>query len=284
VRREDLDERSSVASFDEDEEAQQKLRDALSRKLAGSLSWEIVIEEQPAPKLKPRPVDGSVDGAAADDDETEDEEPPEEFEFKLFGTTRPATKIVLEKFKPFKPGQGTIVAWRPAAYYFAGPTTPRQRAQYEAALVTWDQLMETSRRRFWGLERPWRTIAKIDNTSKAKVSAKQGQRGGSSSTIVAEGTADDGKKRGRPGKKTRIAMRKRERVAKSKMEADEKARAAKEESLKAKKKRLNHTKKLRLRAKAKEKKIAAKAGAADASGGPGSPSSTAVADTAMEDV
>ena len=136
----------------------------------------------------------------------------------------------------------------------------RERARYEASVVTFDQIMERSQQRFWGLERPWKTIATINLSSKRK---------GDLYTVVAEEEKDDDEKkkrrRKRPGKKMRIKQRTRAKAMKEKKEAEEKAKLEKEEHLKAKKRRLNHVKKLRARAKAKEKKQAAR----DAAGATG---------------
>ena len=265
VRRNELDDRSSVDSAEVDEEARAHLREVLNSKLASSLSWDITPIQQPA-AVPPPPAKIELPAEDAQDEhptETEDEEePPEEFEFRLFGTSQPAAKILLEKDRPFKPGEGGIIARRPISYYFARPATAAERARYEASVMTFEQIIERSRRRFWGLERPWKTVATITVRSKRKGGLKDELPG----SVVCEGPDEEGKKmrrRKRPGKKMRIKQRMREKARKEKQEAEEKARLEKDEHLKAKKKRLNSIKKVRARAKAKAKKQAAREAAGE---------------------
>lgn len=257
MRRDELDEESSVASSDENDETKAQLREALSAKLAMSLEWDLVPSQPGDLPLRNR---GEQAGPAAGENgdeavETEEDERPETFEFRLFGARKPATTVVLEKDRPFKPGEGGIVARRPTSFYFSRPSQ-REREEYASVLVTWEQIMEKSRQRAWGLEKPWKTIASIT------VSDGRSNGGQKGSATVAAGDGDGKKRtRKRPGKKSRIASRKRDRAAAAKKAAEEKARLEKEEHLKAKKKRLNHIKKVRARAKAKQKKAAERAAA-----------------------
>ena len=257
MRRNELDEEPSVASSDENDEVKAQLRQALSAKLAKSLKWDIVSTQPEDPPLQiygedARPATGEDGDEVA---ETHEDGPPETFEFRLFGASKPATTVILEKDRPFKPGEGTIVARRPISFYFSRPSQ-REREEYASVLITWEQIMEKSTQRAWGLERPWKTIASITVSHGRSKSGHEG-----SSTFVTED--GDGKKRGRKrlGKKTRIARRKRDRAIAAKKEAEEKTRLEKEEHIKAKKKRLNHVKKVRARAKAKQKKAAERAAA-----------------------
>lgn len=274
VRRSELDDRSSVSSDDSDEVSRDRLRETLHAKLANSFAWDPI----PAPvaasappqtpsvhsKTIPTTMSGGVsqpkDLAGGDreestaTDEEQDEPLPEEFEFRLFGGPGlAATKIVLEKDRPYKPGEGTIVSRRPISFYFSRPATGNARARYEASVVTFDQIMERSQQRLWGLERPWKTVATINISSKGKA------KGPSNATmVVATDGGEMNKTRKRPGKKKRIKKRKMAEVSKERRAAEEKAKLDKEEHLKAKKKRLNLVKRLRSRAKAKEKKQAAR--------------------------
>ncbi|SPN98933.1 uncharacterized protein DNG_01972 [Cephalotrichum gorgonifer] len=259
VRREELNEAPCVDSPPESEEVRAQLLEALNARMANTLEWEELVPAQPL-EQQPREALSGIDLAAEREtgEGTDEEELPEVFSFRLFGSSKPTAKVELENDLPFKPGQGGIVARRPASYYFARPS-PGQKREYASALVTWEQIMERSERRCWGLERPWKTIATITTTLKGK----PGCGGNGGSRIVAEGQEEEKKRRRRLGKKTRIVRRKRMRALEAKKEAEEKARAAKEESLKAKKKRANHAKKVRARAKAK----AAKASARGADGG-----------------
>lgn len=259
MRRDELDEESSVASSDENGEAKAQLREALSAKLARSLKWDL-ISTQPADLPPLNHDEDARPGAGEDGDEaaeTDDEESPEAFEFRLFGSSKPATTVVLEKDRPFKPGEGNIVSRRPISFYFSRPSQ-REREEYASVLVTWEQVMENSRQRTWGLERPWKTIASI-TVPNGKSKSSQGE-----SDTVAAGDGDVKKtRRKRLGKKTRIVRRKRDKAVAAKKEADEKAKLEKEEHIKAKKKRLNHVKKVRARAKAKQKKAAERAAAGE---------------------
>lgn len=289
-----MNEAPRVDTLEESEEVRAKLREALSARLANTLQWEIV----PAQPLEPQPQEASRDpnsvarrenGEANGDngEETDEEEPPEVFEFRMFGSSKPAAKVELEHDRPFKPGQGTILARRPTSYYFARPS-PRLQREYASALVTWEQVMERSRQRLWGLERPWKTIATITTTTSSGTSGNGGQ---GDSKVVAEGQDEEKRGRKRLGKKTRIVRRKRMRALEAKKAAEEKKREAevkkqaeKEEHLKDKKKRLNHVKKLRARAKAKAMKAAARAGGDGGQGGEGGQSGDeeADADTTMD--
>lgn len=280
MRRDELNEEPPVEDkFGEGEEERERLREALNARLAGSLKWDLaeVQPEEPLPRKRAEDAEPAAEEGANEGTETDEEEPPETFAFRLFGSTNPATTVVLEKDRPFKPGQGTIVARRPASYYFARPS-PQTRQEYASALVTWEQIMEKSRQRAWGLERPWKTIASI-SVSDGK--SKNGGKGQSTDDAEAKGEEKKGRKR--LGKKTRIIRRKRERALAAKKEAEEKAKADKDEHLKAKKKRLNHVKKLRARAKAKEKRAAARAAGGEGEGeDDGSSADEAAADISME--
>ncbi|MBE3042598.1 DUF2011 domain-containing protein [Candidatus Bathyarchaeota archaeon] len=245
-----------MASSDKNDEEKEQLREALNARLARSLQWDITPTQPQEPPSRKHAGDAEseVKGDGDDAEETDEEEPPETFEFRLFGSSKPATTVVLEKDRPFKPGSGSIVARRPASFYLSRPSQ-REREEYASALMTWEQVMEKSRQRMWGLERPWKTIASLTaSDGKPKRSQKAALK------IVAE-AREEGSKRKRLGKKTRIARRKRDRAAAAKKEAEEKAKAEKEDHVKAKKKRLNHVKKVRARAKAKAKRAAERAAA-----------------------
>lgn len=252
MRRDELDDGSSVASSDENDEVKARLREALSARLAHSLEWDItpIQPQEPLSRKSAGDVGAGTGENVDDEDETDEDEPPETFAFRLFGSSKATTTVVLEKDRPFKPGEGNIVARRPISFYLSRPSA-REREEYASVVMTWEQIMERSRQRMWGLERPWKTIATI-NSSDGK--PKGIKKPGSSSATEGQ---DGGKgKRTRLGKKARIAKRKRDKATAAKKEAEEKAKLEKEEHIKAKKKRLNHVKKLRARAKAKAKKAA----------------------------
>lgn len=237
-------------------ELQTKLRD----QLATTLEW-AALEYEPLRKdeAPPSSAEAVADGGGECVNEVDGHQPPEEFEFRLFSTEKQGSKIVLEEEKPSGTGVGGIVAKRPASYYYARPATAEERKQYESCVVKYDDIIKGSQERWWGLEYPWKIVAKLTLTSKK---ARQLSRG--NKTHISAG--DKKKKRTRPGKKVRILRRKRDREIKGKDESEKQAQVSKEEHLKAKKRRLNHVKKLRARAKAKVKKLDARQVGADDAG------------------
>jgi hypothetical protein len=182
----------------------------------------------------------------------------EEFEFRLFNTSKAVTKIVLpdEQEELSHLGNGKfVVPSRPLSFYLAPKPSDQLQAEFEFSAVTGDEILERSRQRCWGLELPWRvtqiTLAGSDKS------------GGLSGDIALKG-AETGNlvdKRRRPSKKKRIAVRIKEKARLEKKAALEREKEAKqkesqdkEEYLREKKKRLNRQKKLKRRAKNKEEK------------------------------
>ncbi|KAM3560500.1 hypothetical protein MY1884_002889 [Beauveria asiatica] len=168
------------------------------------------------------------------------------YEFNLFstdgasGTTKPA-KVILEDENELL-GDGAFLRRRPCSYYVAKAPSAKEKEQYRYAAVTADTILQWSTRPSWGMAMPWRVI-----TTSATRKARPGDKS----------DTEQAAKRKRPGKKQRILLR--QRTKKEAQAADEAAKrqTEKAENLKDKKKRLNRIKKLRKRAKDKEKKMAA---------------------------
>jgi hypothetical protein len=267
VRREDLDDTSSVASCASsagggDNEERAEVQRILQEKLRHVLQWDDEpVAQGGASHDDPNPETARRQGAKERDDdvqgggqaeeveeEVEEKDGTEEFEFRLFSSVKPGFKIVLEDDRPFKPGGGGIVAKRPASYYLRPPMTAEARRRFESVSVTGDEIISRSHRPCWGLALPWKVVATLQVTSNPATPPSSG-----AAALVAQEVGEKAK-RTRPGKKTRIQRRQKDRAATAMKEREEEAKTTKEEHLKAKKKRLNHAKKMRARAKAKEKK------------------------------
>ncbi|KAK7427960.1 hypothetical protein QQZ08_005573 [Neonectria magnoliae] len=197
-------------------------------------------------------VDADVEADVEADIEEEEDAGNEEFAFRLFSSTRPSQKIVLEEDTGPK-GDGGLVRPRPLSHYMVTNLTPNQKHQYAFAAMSGDEVLARSKDRAWGLEVPWK-VTKIAVTRKRKPGE---------STCTAEDEMAR-KKKPRPGKKQRILLRKRAKTDENRKQAEAQKLLQKEEHSKDKKKRMNRLKKLRKRAKNKEMKLAAKDGGAGA--------------------
>lgn len=269
VRREDLrDSSPDLESSDDDLQNRAELEAKLRASLAGKFSFDF-LETQPAPSATPAPAKASKptklrSAKSESDDDTQEsidgsenhakpeEEQKEEFEFRLFNSA-PTTKVALPEADDGAPkGDGAMVRRRPLSYYISAPLTTEQKAQFDFAAVSGEQVLERAKQRSWGMEMPWR-VTHIGL-------APKNLRSGTSTQILAapgntlEAEEEEKAKRKRPGKKRRIAARTREREAKKKAEAADKSKVTKEEHLREKKKRLNRQRKLKRRAKAKDAK------------------------------
>lgn len=212
-------------------------------------------DEPPAPteKLqhKTDKANAGIQTAAENDDENDENDEEQGYEFNLFSTASAGAagpaKVILEDNAEML-GDGGLVRPRPLSYYAVTGVSAKDKAQYSYAAVTAEDIVQWSTQRSWGMEMPWKVIS-ISATRKAKPGDK-------SVDILMENT-EESTKRKRPGKRQRVLLRQR---TKSKAQAAEEAvkkQTNKEEHLKDKKKRLNRIKKLRKRAKDKEKKLAA---------------------------
>ncbi|KAK1972917.1 hypothetical protein LY78DRAFT_688044 [Colletotrichum sublineola] len=255
VRREELDDSSEDEASGHDEQQDAELLAKLHARMAGMLDLSGIDQG---------PAETAAAAAAAADDDTamtdgpgrdtqgdDDDNAPEEFEFRLFTTTDPTTKIALvDEDERGLQGDGAMLRGRPLSYYIAGEPTPEARAELAFAAVSGDEVVARARQRWWGMEMPWR-VTRIPSASGA--AAESGKCVGEEEEEEETAAAAAARRR-RPGKKKRVALRVRERERKKKAEEQERAKLGKEEALKEKKKRLNRLKKLRKRAKAKEGK------------------------------
>ncbi|KAK2008726.1 hypothetical protein LZ32DRAFT_609109 [Colletotrichum eremochloae] len=253
VRREELDDSSEDEASGHDEQQDAELLAKLHARMAGMLDLS-GIDQAPTETAAAAAADDDTamtDGPGRDTqgDGDDDDNAPEEFEFRLFTTTDPTTKIALvDEDERALQGDGAMLRGRPLSYYIAGEPTPEARAELAFAAVSGDEVLARARQRWWGMEMPWR-VTRIPSASGA--AAESGKCVGEEEE---EETAAAAARRRRPGKKKRVALRVRERERKKKAEEQERAKLGKEEALKEKKKRLNRLKKLRKRAKAKEGK------------------------------
>ncbi|KAJ6785300.1 hypothetical protein PWT90_01100 [Aphanocladium album] len=214
----------------------------------------------PSEKLQHKTRQANTTLTTADDDDSDgndenaDEHDAEQgYEFNLFstagagGASGPA-KVILED-EAETAGEGGFVRPRPLSHYAAKAPSAREKEQYSYAAVTADDVVQWSAQRSWGMEMPWKVIS-ITATRKA-------EPGDKSVEILMETTGEAAAKRKRPGKKQRVLLRQRKKSKTLAAEDAAKQQVEKEEHLKDKKKRLNRIKKLRKRAKDKEKKLAA---------------------------
>jgi hypothetical protein len=185
------------------------------------------------------PVDDSTPDDDDDDGEAEDEEG---YAFRLFSTAGPAPKVVLEDYD--KVVEGKLLRGPPLSYYLATDVSPEKRHEYEVAAVSGEDVLARSKVRHWGLEMPWK-VTSIKVTRKARPGEVANR---------AQVESEQQARRKRPGKKSRIAMRKKARAQAQAEEEAKKKMADKEEQIKEKKKRLNRLKKLRRRAQKKAEK------------------------------
>ncbi|KAK2057916.1 hypothetical protein LY76DRAFT_573619 [Colletotrichum caudatum] len=265
VRREDLGESSEDEAEAHDEQQDAELLAKLHARMAGMLDLSGIDQQEAPEKAKTTTATTTTtDGPDRDaqDGEGEGDGGAEEFEFRLFATTDPATKIALvDEDERALMGDGAMLRRRPLSHYIAGEPTPEARAEMAFAAVSGDEVLARARQRWWGMEMPWRVTRVPGGPSGT---ASETAAAANSGDGAAEGEEAAAARRRRPGKKKRVALRIRERERKKKAEEQEKAKMGKEEALKEKKKRLNRLKKLRKRAKAKE----GKKGDGDGDGGP----------------
>ncbi|KAH7008139.1 hypothetical protein EDB80DRAFT_892603 [Ilyonectria destructans] len=256
VCRADLDASDDPAGSDDegyDVELQAKLNAQIARSLGLDESY-----AQPR-HLATTPSHLTRHGLDAHESESEPEADAEddedagnaEFAFRMFNSTRSSQKVVLEEDLGPQ-GDGGFAFPRPLSHYMATNLTADQKQQYAFAAVSGDEVLARSKDRAWGLELPW----KVTNIAVTR------KRRPGESTCTAEEVTE--KKKGKPGKKQRISLRKRAKTREETERAEAQKLLEKEEHSKDKKKRMNRLKKLRKRAKNKEMKAATKDGEAGA--------------------
>ncbi|KAF7543914.1 hypothetical protein G7Z17_g10356 [Cylindrodendrum hubeiense] len=243
VRRADLN--ASDDSADEGYDAELQAR--LNAQIAKSLGLDESYAQPRDLATKPASLTGHESDADEAEPGVEDDEDVgnEEFLFRLFSSTQPSQKIVLDE-DVGPQGDGALAFPRPLSYYVATNLTKDQKQQYAYAAVSGDEVLARFKDRAWGLELlPWK-VTHIAVTRKRKPGE---------STCTADDVA--GKRKGKPGKKQRISLRKRAKLREETEKVEAQKLLEKEEHTKDKKKRMNRLKKLRKRAKNKEMKEAA---------------------------
>lgn len=253
------------------------------------ISLAVVVDDTTRAKLNERlssllslninlPEDTPMTDAAAEQDKPEEKE-EEEFAFRLFSTSTSQAVVLVKKTESdgyTEPGQEVPFRPRPLSHYIRPALTPSQKAAFDFAAVSAQDVKKQASARAWGLEVPWR-VTKITVMSSSR-QPRTGDQATTTTTTTAEGGEESAKKKTRPGKKKRIVLRAAEKKRK---EEEEKKRLKKEkqknlsadkgEALKAKKARLNRERKLKRRQKAREEKAArAAAGGAVSESGSGS--------------
>ncbi|KAF4592257.1 hypothetical protein GQ602_002556 [Ophiocordyceps camponoti-floridani] len=258
VRREDLEASDNESQNDLGKNLDTALRESLQARLAKSLGELLPHAKKPANEVdgEGSTLAASSAGAATLSRALDPgDEAPDEFEFRLFSTAGSVPKITLD-IEERAEGESNIVAKRPPSYYLATDIPEQLRQEYRMACISGEDVVARSRCRSWGLELPWKvtTITTVRNATPEDETAKE--------SVANAKTAN----KKRPGKKTRIAQRRRGRAARDREQLAAKQEMDKSEHLKNKKMRLNRTKKLRRRAKDKEKRLAAVMGDAHGAG------------------
>ncbi|KAH7166135.1 hypothetical protein EDB81DRAFT_275881 [Dactylonectria macrodidyma] len=250
VRRADLNDDEASG---EDESYDAELQARLNAQIAKSLGLD---ETDPQPKdLAVTPSHLTGNGADADSAEAgagdEEDADIDGFEFRLFSSTRPSQKVVLEEDVGLQ-GDGGLAFPRPASYYRLTNLTVDKKQQYAFAAVSGDDILARSKDPVWGIQLPWRVTI---------IAVARKRRPGESACISEEVAAQT---KAKPSKKQRISLRKRAKLREETEKVEAQKLMVKEEHTKDKKKRMNRLKKLRKRAKSKQEKAVAKAGEAEA--------------------
>ncbi|KAI0534618.1 hypothetical protein GGR58DRAFT_505113 [Xylaria digitata] len=251
VRRKDLyesgsDSASSDEGGDHYSQAKSAIRAILNAQLSGLFNLKnfavgfAAQQQQPdQPEAQPQPQAPNV--------QREKEHPEEEaFTFRLFRDEAPTHTVILTHDEdPRALGEGGfVVPSRPRSYYIAPAPSQGKVSEYRSVAVTAEYLLADAKRRRWGLEKPWRVIHIISDSSSKSTAGPTKE----------ENAAGQKRKRTRPGKKHRILLRVREKAKREREEAAKKLLIDKEQHLQEKKKRLNRERKLKRRQKEREKK------------------------------
>lgn len=179
-----------------------------------------------------------------DNNDTQKDQSEDELEFRLFASapTAKQTQSVrirspsIEKREP-----GLVRPSRPDSYYFTNSTDAATRARFAAAAVEGHDVVARSKTACPGCRLPWRVTS---------INAAQ-DRGTALSTSKSASTDDtrSSKKKTKPGKKHRIALR-------IKARAQQKSVVDKEAAEREKRTRRNREKKVKRKEKEKAKKTA----------------------------
>jgi hypothetical protein len=220
------------------------------------LGWDFIATDKRQITLTETDPGATKDGKNEEDDGVDDE-----FTFRLFRTDKPAAKVVLPDDKPLDTtNAGFVVPQRPLSHYVATQPTAEQQSQFEMSALTGDDIISMSKRRWWGMEMPWRVKTVTVLVDRMRGTVTRTERGQDPAhKIRADGSLLKGRKR--PGKKKRIKTRimikadkAKEAAEKVRLAAEEQQKAEKEAHLVDKKKRLNKLRKMRRKAIELEKK------------------------------
>ncbi|KAJ4145584.1 hypothetical protein LMH87_004431 [Akanthomyces muscarius] len=252
VRREDLgDPDDSGANGDGALGHDEAMQARVNAQIAAALGLDDDDDGNDDEPLEDNSESHAQDTDAVDVDDNGEHDTEQGYEFNLFSTASaggPAgpAKVILED-ENADLGDGAFVRPRPLSHYAAKTPSAKQKEQYSYAAVTADDIVQWSAQPSWGMAMPWKVVS-ISATRKAKP--------GDKSVDILMENIDEAAKRKRPGKKQRILLRQRKKTKAQAAEDAAKKEMEKEEHIKDKKKRLNRIKKLRKRAKGKEKKLA----------------------------
>lgn len=196
------------------------------------------------------------DTKAKSPEDTQDAAEGEVYEFRLFASRKDSSKPAVSRIRldsPVNTAVPGLLRQRPRSYYFKDKPTRKEKKQLKSAAMIGEQVIARSRPWIPELKmegKPWKVH---DRWIDFKVGIWLDK-------LVTEFP----KKKTRPGKKSRMAMRKREQknAAQAKQDQETSANAALAERMKKSKK--NRDKKLRQREKEKAKKAAARAEAGQA--------------------
>ena len=209
-------------------------------RVQAELQKQLAIEISFQPIQNPRDTNEN----AAPLDKPADEQ---EYDFKLFSHADMTKKISLRDVKELSLAESGLVAQRPRSYYVAGPPDPDRQEKLQYSALTGEEVLRRAQRPNWGMAMPWRVIT---ITSPAPVVRQEKHSVPDPLRQESKATSK------RPGKKSRIALRKRraaeeerQRIRQEMVAAKEKQKLEKEEHLREKKKRMNRLNKLRKKAK-----------------------------------
>jgi hypothetical protein len=246
VRREDVygsslsDDEQGLHEDDGDGAAEDDaaIRAALEKRLSGMLALDL------------QALDNNTGTNEADDRPEREDAEQVSFEFRLFSTTDLSSKVVLDvdESNLTKDNEGGFLTSRPVDFYLKGAPTAEELEEFRVAAIEGVNVLRVAQQRAWGLEVPWRVL---------RISGKSRVKSEQMSSIQSSHDDKEPRKRSRPGKQKRIALRVKEKALAEKKEALEKQRISKEEHVREKKKRLNREKKLKRRQKEKDRKRAA---------------------------
>ena len=209
--------------------------------IQAEIQKQLAIEISLQPIQNPRDTNENAapSGEPADD---------QEYDFRLFSHADTTKKISLRNVKEISHEDSRLLVQRPLSYYIADPPDPGRQERLQYSALTGEEVLRRAQRPNWGMAMPWRVIT--TNSPAPVVRQKR-------VVSVPEPSWQEPRVTNkRPGKKSRIALRKRRaaeeerrRIREEKTALENKQKLEKEERLKEKKRRMNRLNKLRKKAK-----------------------------------